>query len=152
MTDPSEPLSVSVSFELSAVSEHAGNLYRDGYPREAVRHEAERLLRRIQAVLQRPDLDGQSLIQNAFNEGNPALTINERGTPLDHDEHAGFLYLTLGVTRGIRNVFTHDIEADVSVEDGAMWLWLLNRLHRQFDHAEAVAASQDESRPASSPD
>ena len=152
MTDPSEPLSVSVSFELSAVSEHAGNLYRDGYPREAVRHEAERLLRRIQAVMQRPDLDGQSLIQNAFNEGNPALTINDRGTPLDRDEHAGFLYLTLGVTRGIRNVFTHDIEAEVSVEDGAMWLWLLNRLHRQFDHAEEAATRQGESSAAPSPD
>ena len=118
-----------------AISQHARNLFRDGYPREAVRHEAQRLLNRLQSRADLPNIDGQALVERAFSEQDPILILNPRSTALERDVQAGFRHLTIGVTRGVRNVLMHDIEGEVSEADGAIWLGLIGLLHQQLDAA-----------------
>ena len=123
-----------------AISDHARSLYRDGYAHEAVRHEAQRLL----------NMDGQPLIERALSEQDPVLILNPRATALERDEQAGFRHLVIGVTRGVRNVLTHDIDREVSLEDGAIWLGLLSLLHQQLDAAYlAESESDNQHRPES---
>lgn len=134
----------AIDIQLTAISEHARNLYRDGYHRDAVRHESQRLLNRLRDLADLPELDGQALVQRAFAEQAPILVLNQRATAVERDEQAGLRYLTLGVTCAIRNVLTHDIERDVSAQDGAIWLGLLSLLHQRLDNTERIDSAVDE--------
>ena len=136
--------SAVIDIQLNAISEHARNLYRDGYHRDAVRHESQRLLNRLRDLADLPELDGQALVQRAFAEQAPILALNQRATAVERDEQAGLRYLTLGVTCAIRNVLTHDIERDVSAQDGAIWLGLIGWLHQQLDSTERIDSAVDE--------
>ena len=134
----------AIDIQLTAISEHARNLYRDGYHRDAVRHESQRLLNRLRDLADLPELDGQALVQRAFAEQAPILVLNQRATAVERDEQAGLRYLTLGVTCAIRNVLTHDIERDVSAQDGAIWLGLIGWLHQRLDNTERIDSAVDE--------
>ena len=136
--------SAVIDFTLAAISERARNLYRDGYHREAVRHESQRLLNRLGDLADLPELDGQALVQRAFAERSPVLVLNQRATAVERDEQAGLRYLTLGVTCAIRNVLTHDVERDVSAQDGAIWLGLIGWLHQQLDSTERIDSPEDD--------
>lgn len=129
------------------VSRHARGLFYDGYPREAVRHESQRLLNRLKARADLPNIDGQKLVERVFSEQNPILVLNPRSTPLERDLQAGLRHLTMGVTRGVRNVLTHDTEHEVSAEEGAIWLGLIGLLHRQLDAAYPAEGEPDEPTP-----
>ena len=134
----------AIDIQLTAISEHARNLYRDGYHRDAVRHESQRLLNRLRDLADLPELDGQALVQRAFAEQAPILVLNQRTTAIERNEQAGLRYLTLGVTCALRNVLTHDIERDVSAQDGAIWLGLIGGLHQQLDSTERIDSAADE--------
>ena len=133
-----------IDIQLTAISEHARNLYRDGYHRDAVRHESQRLLNRLRDLADLPELDGQALVQRAFAEQAPILVLNQRTTAIERNEQAGLRYLTLGVTCALRNVLTHDVERDVSAQDGAIWLGLIGWLHQQLDSTERIDSAADE--------
>lgn len=134
---------VEVDFTQISLSEHAQNLRRDGYYREAVRHEAQRLLNRLCVLADLPELDGQVLVQHALADKSPVLALNTRATPIERDEHAGLRYLVLGVTRGVRNVLTHDIEREVSLRDSIVWLGLIGWLHERLDELEQLEPHAD---------
>lgn len=134
---------VEVDFAQISLSEHAQNLRRDGYYREAVRHEAQRLLNRLCVLADLPELDGQVLVQHALADKSPVLALNTRATPIERDEHAGLRYLVLGVTRGVRNVLTHDIEREVSLRDSIVWLGLIGWLHERLDELEQLEPHAD---------
>ena len=127
-----------------AISDHARSLYRDGYARDAVRHESQRLLNRLQTRAALLNMGGQSLIERALSEQDPVLILNPRATALERDEQAGFRHLVIGVTRGVRNVLTHDIDREVSLEDGAIWLGLISLLHQQLDAAYLAEGESDD--------
>ena len=146
------PDSDDAAFSLAqlAISDHARSLYRGGYARDAVRHESQLLLNRLQARAALLNMDGQPLIERALSEQDPVLILNPRSTALERDEQAGFRHLVIGVTRGVRNVLTHDVEREVSLEDGAIWLGLLSLLHQQLDAAYlAEGAPASQRRPGS---
>ena len=134
---------VEVDFTQISLSEHAQNLRRDGYYRDAVRHEAQRLLNRLRVLADLPDLDGQVLVQHALADKSPVLALNTRATPIERDEHAGLRYLVLGVTRGVRNVLTHDVEREVSLHDSIVWLGLIGWLHERLDELEQLEPHAD---------
>jgi len=138
---------LSILIELSHLSAHTQNLFRDGYLREAVRHEAELVLSRIRALAERPELTGHPLVTAAWNERDPILAVNKRSSALQRDEHAGILHAALAVTRGARNVFTHDVESEVDQHEVVMWLAVLDYLNGKLDGAYRVdqtAAEQEQ--------
>ena len=137
----------TIELSLIGLSEHARNLHRDGYCREAVRHESQRLLNRLRILADQPELDGQPLIERAFSEKAPILVLNDLSTRLERNEQAGLRYLLLGVARGVRNVLTHDIEREVSAQECAVWLGLIGWLHQQLDLVEYVAPAAEDAQP-----
>ena len=126
------------------ISRQARGLFRDGYPREAVRHESQRLLNRLKERADLPNLDGQQLVERVFSDQKPILVLNPRSTPLERDLQAGLRHLTLGVARGVRNVLTHDIEHEVSAEEAAIWLGLIGLLHQQLDAVYPAEGEPDD--------
>lgn len=134
---------VEVEFTQISLSEYAQNLRRDGYHREAVRHEAQRLLNRLSVLADRPDLDGQALVQHALADKSPVLALNTRATPIERDEHAALRHLLLGVTCGVRNVLSHDVEREVPLRDGIVWLGLIGWLHERLDELEQLEPDAD---------
>lgn len=138
-----QPGSEAEPISWRGVSAHARNLLTAGFPREAARHEAQLFLSRVQSLSERPDLDGQSLIEAVFKDHDLILAFDERVTVLERDKHAGFRHLALGMHRAVRNTYTHDVETEVSSEEGALWLSLLGWLNTQLETAYIVAAASD---------
>lgn len=136
MTAPASLLAVEL--ELPYISDHCRKLFLDGYFREAVRHEAELVLTNVKSSAERPDLDGQPLISAALSEKAPILSVNERQTKQEQNEHAGFLHLALAVVRGARNIYTHDVVTEVPREQAVFWLAVLNQLNALLIRAYRV--------------
>ena len=131
---------VTIDVSALGISEYALRLFVGGFPRDAIRHEAQDLLNELQERVGRDDIDGQTLIEIALKDDRPILAINERSNPRERDEHAALRLLLLGVTRGVRNVYSHDIREEVTQLDAAIWLGLLGRLRRQVEDAFLVSA------------
>lgn len=133
-----------VAFDLSqlGISGHAEALFAGGFHRDAIRHEAQDLLNEIRVLSGRRDLDGQNLIQAALSDRNPILAFNERETRSELNQHASLRYLLLGVTTGVRNVYSHDVRTEVLRDEAALRLALMGRLRKQIEQLEIVAATQ----------
>lgn len=125
------------------ISSHAESLFANGYHRDAIRHEAQDLLTEIADRSGRTDMDGQSLVQSVLADDKPALAFNERRTARQRNEHASFRYLLLGITTGVRNIYSHDVRSDVSRDEAAMWLALMGRLRNQVERLDSVSVSAD---------
>lgn len=93
--------------DLNLGSDRAVRLFRDGFYEEAVQRAAQALINEIKRLAKREDLEGENLFNQAFSAQTPLLEFNERLTPLEQDEHDGFRYLGIGMTRYLRNVVTH---------------------------------------------
>ena len=130
-----------VVFELAELnlSDHAGSLFASGYHRDAIRHEAQDLLTEIADRSGRTDLDGQSLVQSVLADDSPVLAFNERRTAKERNQHASLRHLLLGVTAGVRNIYSHDVRSEVSREEAAIWLALRGRLRDQIERLQNVS-------------
>ncbi len=51
-------------------------------------------------------------------------------------------FLLLGVTAGVRNIYTYDFRAAVTKEDAALWLGLMGKLRAQIEQLDATPESQ----------
>lgn len=130
-----------MAVELAAlnISAHAGNLLASGYYRDAIGHEAQDLLTEIADRSGRADLDGQPLVQSVLADDRPTLVFNERRTAKERNQHASLRHLLLGVTTGVRNIYSHDVRSEVSREEAAMWLALMERLRDQIEQLQNVS-------------
>ena len=135
-------MSITVQIDVSRLAEHTERLWRSGFLREAVRHEAELLLMRVADLADLPDLYGQSLIARALNEKNPVLAVTPRSTRMEQDLHASVFFLALTVVRGARNVYTHDVVTPVEPNEAAMWLAALQHLNEQLDQVDHIASAE----------
>ena len=132
-----------VTFDLSEqpISAHAVSLFVSGFYREAIRHEAQDLLNEIRERSGNDALDGQRLIQAVLADRNPSLALNDRENRQEQNLHASLRYLMLGVTAGVRNVYTHDVRGEVVREDAALWLVLMGQLREQIERLEVVPSA-----------
>ena len=135
-------MSLTVQIDVSRLDERTERLWRDGFLREAVRHEAELLLIRVADLAELPDLYGQPLIARALNERDSVLAITPRSTRTERDQHASAFFLALAILRGARNVYTHDVTTPVHPNEAAMWLAALQHVNGQLDQADSVAATE----------
>lgn len=123
------------------ISEYGLSLFASGHPRDAIRHETQDLLNQLQRRTGRHELDGQDLVQAALADKDPIVAFNELRSRRDRDEHAAVRLLLLGMVRGFRNVYSHNVSIDVSTQDGVVWLGVLGQLRRQIERAEQVGGS-----------
>ena len=133
---------VTIDVRELGVSDHAVNLFLDRYYRDAIRHEAQDLLQELKERTQDVGMKEFDLVERTFRDKDPPFAFNERSTPQERDEHAAFRLLFLGVTRGVRNVYAHDVRREVSQLDAFIWLGLLGRLRRQLAMVYSVAHAE----------
>lgn len=113
-------------------------LFRDGHFDDAVRKASQRFINRVQELANRPDLDGAGLIEKTFSSQTPLLAFNDRSTSFERDEHDGYRFLAVGLTRALRNAVTH--HDNYGMDDATAWEWLvfISAMHRRLDQAVQV--------------
>ncbi len=148
-TDSDARQQVTIDISEVGVSDYALSLFMSGFPRDAVRHEAQDLLNEIQQRSGEVDLDGVRLIHVAFPDKQPLLEFNERGTDREQNDHAAFRHLMIGVVRGVRNVYSHNVGEEVTREDAAIWLGLMGKLRAQLLRSRRVETGPDDASVSS---
>ncbi len=83
------------------------DLFRDGYPWEAVFAAAKALVNYVKERSGRHDLDGAPLVRTVFSPKNPILAFNDSADQTDLDEQEGMMHLFEGAVLGIRNPGGH---------------------------------------------
>ena len=121
-----EELSLRLSAEDAALDARTLALLSDGHTAEAVRRAAQLFEREVQRMADRPDLEGKTLLEQAFSEQRPLLVFGPLDTKLQKDRHQGFRSLVVGLHRAVRNVLTHDPEFTIEHDEAVAWLAFIN--------------------------
>lgn len=128
MTGGEAPLQIALPDD--AFDEQTLALLADGHYAEAVRRSAQLFEIEIQRMADRPDLEGKTLIDQAFSEQKPILVFGPLDTTARKDRHQGFRSLVVGLHRAIRNVLTHDPHVRLDHEEALAWLAFIHTLHQ----------------------
>lgn len=123
-------------------------LFRGGHFTDAIRRAAQDYLDRVAGLVEpgelvrrdrAPDLDGTPLIEVAFDETTPVLGFERRpSSRATRDEHLGHRYLALGLSRGLRNVMTHDNQYPLDEPEAFECLAFISMMHRRLDRIDVV--------------
>ncbi len=150
--NPDASLEVVINLAEAGVSEYALSLFTSGFPRDAIRHEAQDLLNELQLRSGRIDIDGVNLVQAAYADKQPLLEINARSTDREQNEHAALRHLLVGIVRGVRNIYSHDTSEIVTREDAAIWLGLMGKLRVQLRRSVKVKPAPEATDDPETPD
>lgn len=131
---------ILLEFAVRGLSDDGASLFENGFHRDAIRHEAQDLLIELADRSGRSDLEGQNLIQSVLNDKTPILASSELSTAKERNQHAALRHLLLGVTTGVRNVFSHDVRTEVAYEEAAMWLILMAGLRDRIEQLDVPSA------------
>jgi uncharacterized protein (TIGR02391 family) len=90
----------------SEIARAASDLYRNGHYANAVEASVKALnaLVRLRSGL---EIDGASLMEQAFSPNKPVLQFNDLSDKSDHDEQKGFMMMFSGAVSGLRNPRAH---------------------------------------------
>lgn len=142
---PSDIFSGGITIDdLDVGSERALALFRDGFYDEAVQRAAQALLNDLKQRAGRDDLEGEVLFNQAFSAQNPILQFTDRATRLERDQHDGFRYLGIGMTRYLRNVVTHSDDPQYDARKALLWLAFISALREDLQLARPVPPDPDE--------
>jgi uncharacterized protein (TIGR02391 family) len=89
------------------ISDVVTDLFKDGYPWEAVFAASKALVNYVKEKSGKHDLDGAQLMRTVFSKANPVLAFNDLGNQTETDEQEGMMHLFEGVVLGIRNPGGH---------------------------------------------
>lgn len=131
---------VLLKIAVQGLSDDAVSLFENGFHRDAIRHEAQDLLMELADRSGRPELEGQNLIQAVLSDKSPVLALSDLSTAKQRNQHAALRHLLLGVTTGIRNVYSHDVRTEVTYDEAAMWLSMMARLRDQIEQLDVPSA------------
>ena len=151
LTGEEAPLNVSLPD--GAFDEQTLTLLKDGHHAEAVRRAAQLFQIEVQRMADRPDLEGKTLLEQAFSEQRPLLVFGPLDTQLQKDRHQGFRSLVVGLHRAVRNVLTHDPNFRIERDEALAWLVFINLLTQWLRTAYRVdtAAEGDASESSDAP-
>ena len=144
VTNDEAPLRISLPDD--AFDEEALRMFKNGHFADAVRRSAQFFENEVQRMADRPDLEGKTLLEQAFSEQKPILVFGPLDTMAQKDRHQGFRSLVVGLHRAVRNVLTHDLHQRLDREEALVWLafihtmnqWL-STMHRADSRSEAEA-------------
>lgn len=89
------------------VNDVSAELFRDGYPWEAVFAASKALMNFVKEKSGRHDLDGANLVRTVFSRSNPILVFGDLKDQTDADEQEGIMHLFEGAVLAIRNPGGH---------------------------------------------
>lgn len=113
----------------------AGQLFMDGYFRQAILDTYILLTETVKTKSGRYDLDGVPLMQTVFSIKNPIIKISD-----DPDEQLGFMWMFSGAVMGIRNPKAHRLIQQRDPQRTLEWLSYASVLLRALDDAQVVKA------------
>ena len=114
-------------------------MFRDGYYDDAVRRESQVFINEVKALADRDDLEGEALFNQAFSAQSPLVAFSDRLSRLEQDEHDGFRYLGIGMTRYLRNVVTHSEKVRYDERKALIWLAFISALREDLQLARPVS-------------
>jgi uncharacterized protein (TIGR02391 family) len=106
-------------------------LFRNGHFNEAVRKAAERFESSVQQKTGLQEI-GKSLMSKVFSLTNPLISLNSLATENEKGIQEGYMFMTMGLMRGIRNIFSHGDEDQRSPEECYEMLLFINWLFRHL--------------------
>ena len=119
-------------------------LVRDGHYDDAVRRASQVFINEVKRLADRDHLEGEALFNQAFSAQNPALAFSDRVSHLQQDEHDGFRYLGIGLTRYIRNRTTHSDDPQYDARRALIWLAFISALREDLQLARPVSPGPDD--------
>lgn len=128
VTNDDAPLRISLPDD--AFDEETLALLAHGHFSEAVRRSAQLFELEVQRMADRPDLEGKTLLEQAFSEQKPILIFGPLDTMAQKDRHQGFRSLVVGLHRAVRNVLTHDPRIRLDHEEALAWLVFIHTMSR----------------------
>ena len=138
-----EPLAAHALEDFRQLPAESLDLYRAGFYDRAIQHAAQAFVNEVKNRADRDDLDGQALFLHAFSENQPVLAFSRRQTAAQRDEHDGFRWMGVGMTRGLRNVLTHDLLPRFSARTAFKWLAFIDAMWEQLDLAYRLPEERD---------
>jgi len=107
------------------------DLFKNGHFNESVRKASEKFEVEIQSRANSTDI-GKNLMGKAFNLAGPLIALNSQITENEKGIQEGFQFLTMGMIRSMRNIFSHGDENQRSPEEAFEMLIFINWLFRQL--------------------
>ncbi len=142
---------IVLEITVQGLSDDGVSLFQNGFHRDAIRHEAQDLLIELADRSGRPELEGQNLIQAVLSDKSPGLALSDLSTAKERNQHASLRHLLLGVTTGVRNVYSHDVRSEVPREEAAKWLILMASLRERIEQLDVPAAFDEPEELANYP-
>jgi uncharacterized protein (TIGR02391 family) len=107
------------------------DLFRNGHFNEAVRKAAERFEVAVQQKASLQEI-GKGLMSKVFSLSNPLIALNNMATENEKGIQEGYMFMTMGLMRGIRNIFSHGDENQRSPEECYEMILFVNWLFRHL--------------------
>lgn len=106
------------------------NLFKDGHYRQCVHEATIALENYIKNKAGSLSEIGQKLMFKVFDENNPIIKISDCKTVIGKDEQAGIKFLSVGIIRGFKNVYSH---SDKQIKDPLKALRILSIISYIFE-------------------
>jgi uncharacterized protein (TIGR02391 family) len=116
------------------IADAAASLLAGAHHREAVDRAVRALLQEVRRRCNADDLDGESLINFAFNPKNPALVVADIATATGRNIQRGTHLLALGIVAAIRNPSAHAL-LDPSADEAGEQLAILSFVARRLEES-----------------
>jgi uncharacterized protein (TIGR02391 family) len=117
------------------VREVADRYLESGHPEVAI-FEAFKAVNNRVKTMSSLDLDGASLMGEAFKDSDPPIALADLSTETGRNIQAGFRFLFMGAVRGIRNPDAHERFKALDAEEALETLAFASMLMRRLDSAE----------------
>lgn len=111
------------------------SLFDDGYFAEATFEAFKFIEKEVKRISSVARLTGNSLMMAAFNEKDPAISLNNLSNDSERDEQFGYRYIFAGAQSGIRNPRGHETDLVDSPDLCLDHLVLASVLLRKLDNA-----------------
>jgi uncharacterized protein (TIGR02391 family) len=108
----------------------AKDKFEDGYPADAVESSFKEINARVKDILRNKkgkELDGASLMNNAFSEKSPVIVLADLSTETGRNIQKGFMQIFAGAMTGIRNPHAHE-NIPISRERATHFIFLASLL------------------------
>jgi len=117
------------------VREVADRYRESGHPEVAIFEAFKAVNNRVKAITGL-DLDGASLMGEAFKDSDPQIALADLSTETGRNIQAGFRFLFMGAVRGIRNPDAHELFKALDAEEALETLAFASMLMRRLDDAQ----------------
>ena len=119
------------------------DLFADGHYSSAVENAFKCLNNAVKEKAGLTQLDGDSLMRQAFSANSPILRLNSFQSQSDQNEQRGYMDIFSGVMSGIRNPRAHEHEIMDDPDVALEMIIIANHLMRKLDNSTLSTSDCD---------